>query len=154
MRHRDALYERVQSNFLDERLGDCAAQDAPTTWRVVEQVRAFELRLQVVQRYRQLVGDSRARFRALQPLVLAPNTRELRRGVFRNLSLDVFDVALIKLARLSIFEKHKVHVFFRGQRETSKDFKRGASHATCAKHYSDRGYPKTKFTDPYLRSNP
>jgi hypothetical protein len=36
--------------------------------------------------------------------------------------LDVLYVALIELARLAVLEKHEVYVFFRGQREASKDF--------------------------------
>ena len=107
---------------MDKSLRDCALQDGPAARQLVEQIRAFKFCLQVVQRARELVRDDRARFRALQSLVFAPEAHKLSRCVFRNFRLNVFDVTLVELARLAILEHHEVHVFFRGQCETSEDF--------------------------------
>ena len=46
--------------------------------------------------------------------MLTPDAEELGCGVLGDLSLDVLDVTLIKIARLVVFEHHEVDVFFRG----------------------------------------
>ena len=97
VRHRQALQQRVQADLIDERLGDRALHDAPPARLVVEQVRLLELLLQFVEFARELVRDDRARLRALQARVLAPDAAELVRCVLGDDPLDVAHIALIEL---------------------------------------------------------
>lgn len=69
----EPLEKRIQPNLVNERLGDRTANDATLARLVVEQVRRFELRLEVVELTRELVRDDRARLGALQPRVLFPD---------------------------------------------------------------------------------
>lgn len=114
--------ESIEPDLVDERLRDRAAHDTALARLVVEQVRRLELRLEVVQPARELVRDDRARLRALQPRVLLPDARELRRGVLDDLRLDVLHVALVELGRRAVLEDHQVDVFVGGEREAGQDF--------------------------------
>ncbi len=119
-----ALQQRLEPDLVDKRLRDRTTHNAVAARDVVVQVRALELRLQVVQRLREVVRDRRARLRALQPCVLLPDAVELGRRVLRDLRLDVFHVALVEWAGLAVLEDHQVRVLLRRERKASKNLQR------------------------------
>ena len=120
------LHQHIQSNLIHQCLRDRPLEYALPAWHVVEQVRVFELSLEVVERRRELVGDGSTRLRSSETGMLLRDALELRRSVLRDLLLDVLDVALVELAGLAILEDHKVDVLLGVKRETGKDLKGGA----------------------------
>jgi hypothetical protein len=116
------LQQCLQPNLIHKRLGNGTAHDALLAAWVIEQIRVFELGLELIQLHRELVGNGRARFGALQALVLAPDALELGRSVFGDLGLDVFDVALIELRRFTVLEDHEVGVFLIRESQASEHF--------------------------------
>ena len=108
---RNPLEERLQPDLVDERLRNRTLHDRLARRRVVKQVRPLELRLEVVQRARQLVRDERARFRAAVLGVLRPDARKLHGRVFFDDLLDLPDVRLVERRGLAVFEDHEVDVF-------------------------------------------
>ena len=128
------LQERVEPDRVDERLGDRAPHDAALARLVVEEVRVLELLLELIELARELVRDDRARLRALQARVLAPDAAELVRRVLGDDPLDVAHVALVERGGLAVLEDHVLCVLFGGEAESGEDLKRGAGDATlvCA----------------------
>ena len=121
-----SLHQRIQPDLVHQRLRDRAAEHAPPTRNVVEQVRALELGLEVIERGGKLVGDRRTRLRPTKPRVLAEDTVELGCSILGDLGLDVLDVALVKLRGL-LLKGHKVDVLLRRERKTRKDLEGGRS---------------------------
>jgi hypothetical protein len=110
---RQTLDERVESDLVDERLGDRELEDSPgARLELVQTVRLFELDLEHVKRRRELVRQERSRDRAVldeesgfpvssrthrrrrgarthSSLVLLPDALELLLSVLGNLLLDL-----------------------------------------------------------------
>jgi hypothetical protein len=59
-----------------------------------------------------------------------PDTVELVYGIFDDLGLNVFDVALVKFTWLAIFEDHEFCVFFRREGKTGEDFEGRTGYTT------------------------
>ena len=133
VRHGQALQERVEPDLVHERLGDRALHDAAPARLVVEQVRVLELLLELVELARELVRDDRARLRALQPRVLAPDAPELVRRVLGDDPLDVAHVALVELGRPPVLEDHVLRVLVRREPEPGEHLQRGARDATLVR---------------------
>ena len=110
VRSRNPLEQRCQPNLVNERLRNRALHDRLAGDCVIEQVRTLELRLQVIQRARQLVRDERARFRATVLGVFRPDARKLHRRVFEDDLLDLLDVCLVECRGLAVLEDHEVYV--------------------------------------------
>ena len=127
------LEERVEPDRVDERLGDRATHDAALARLVVEEVRVLELLLELVELARELVRDDRARLRALQARVLAPDAPELVRRVLGADPLDVAHVALVERGGLAVLEDHVLCVLFGGEAESGEDLERGAGDAALVR---------------------
>ena len=133
VRHRQALEERVQPDLVHERLGDRALHDTAPARLVVEQIRVLELLLELVELARELVRDDRARLRALQARVLAPDAPKLVRRVLGDDPLDVPHVALVERRGLAVLEDHVLLVLVRRETEAGEDLERGARDAALVR---------------------
>jgi len=56
--------------------------------------------------------------------MLFPDALELSSSILRDLSLDVFNIALVEFRRAVIFEDHEIDILLSRQRKTGKDFER------------------------------
>ena len=110
VRFRNPLEQHFQPNLVDERLRNRTLHHCLADTRVIVQVRPLELRLEVIQRARQLIRDECARFRATVLGVFRPNACKLHRCVFFDDLLDLLDVSLVKRRGLAVFEDHEVYV--------------------------------------------
>ena len=93
------------------------------TWDIIKQIRALQLRLEVIQSQRQFVRDRSACFSALQPGVFLPDAVEFSTSILRDLRPDIPDIALVERTAFPILQ---IVVFLSGEREPCKDFEGGS----------------------------
>lgn len=89
------LQQLVQSDLVDERLGERTSQHQASTLFIVEQVGRLELALEVVQRGSESIRDQRSSNSASLTRVFLVDGDKLGGRVFGNLVLDVLDIALV-----------------------------------------------------------
>ena len=106
-----SIDQGVKANPVDQCFWDGSAYDALPTWQIVEQVRTFKLSLEIVERTRELIRDLGSWLCSLKTGMLTPDALEFGGGVLRDFGLDILDIALIELGRLSILEDHEINVF-------------------------------------------
>jgi len=95
---RQSGHERVETDFVDERLGNGSGKNMLPGRNVVVEIRDLELVLQVVERRREQVRDGSSGLGALLSVPLFGDTRVLVSGVLADLLLDVLDVGLVCLS--------------------------------------------------------
>ena len=85
--------------------------------------------------------------------MLLPDAVEFGSSILGDLGLDVFDVVLVKLRGLSVFEDHQVDVFLCGKSEASENLERGAGDATFvgAGVFEDDDLPLLEMQTSLLR---
>lgn len=124
------LEKRVNSNLLDERLGNGTTEDTTAAWNIIKQIRRLELCLEVIELARELVRNKRAWLGTVETLEFALDTAGLKGSIIRNDGLDVANVALVKGRGLVVFEDHEINVLRVGKSQASEHLKRRRSHTT------------------------
>ena len=123
-RLRKTFNQLVQTDEVDEGLGESTRENIPAALDLLVQGTRLELGLQVVQRAGELIGDSSSQHLAVVTSVFLVKGDKLGRGVSGDESLNVLDVGLVEGGRRTVLEQHVGNIFLVIQSETSQDLLR------------------------------